>query len=87
MSEQEENLRTVLADAQRRHIAEFCFVPHSSDEIFKSVKSVWSGYTGDTLASDLKALESIKAVAYTTDDKWTTTEPAKKILKKYFGIK
>lgn len=87
MSEQqEEYIRGTLADAQRRHIAEFCFEPHSSDDIFKSVKTVWSTYAGETLASDLKALENIKALVY-AEDRWKTTEQAKKVLKKYFGTK
>jgi len=83
--QQEEQLRAVLSDAQRRKIAEFCYEPHSSDEIMKGIKTTWGAYSGDQLASDLRALETIKAIIY-TEDKWKTAEPAKKVLKKYFGI-
>lgn len=81
----EEEISNVLADAQRRHIAKFCVEPHSSNEIFKSARTVWSDYSGSTLASDLKQLENSRAIAF-AENKWKTTETAKKVLKKYFGF-
>lgn len=85
VSADEENLRRVLSDPQRRAIAEFCAQPHSSDEIFKHLKITWSIYSRDSLASDIKALEDIKGIVY-SEDKWATTEPTKKVLRKYFGL-
>ena len=80
----EEEIFSVLSDSQRRYIAEFCTEPHSSDEIWESVRANWSGYPKSTLASDLKRLETSKALVF-VEEKWKTTEITKKVLKKYFG--
>ena len=82
----EMSFREVLSDAQRRHIAVFCAEPRTSEEIFKSVRSLWASYSGDTLSSDLKNLETNKAVVYTSEEKWKTTETTKKVMRKYFGF-
>ena len=87
MSERKDEIRRVLEDSQRRYIATFCVKPHSSDEILKSVKGIWSGYSASTLGGDLNLLEDSQAIVYMEDDKWKTTDIAGKVLRKYFGHK
>lgn len=82
----EEKIRSVISDAQRRKIAEFCIEPHSSDEIYKKLLTVWGNYKEETLASDIKAMEDNKSLVY-SEEKWKTTEPTKKVLRKYFGFR
>jgi len=83
---EEDSIRRVLEDHQRRHIAVFCILPRSSDEILGSVKEIWKDYDAKTLATDLSTLESYGAAIY-EGDKWKTTDIAKTVLKKYYGVK
>ena len=87
MSEREDEVRRILEDSQRRYIATLCVKPHSSNEILKSIKGIWSGYVADTLGSDLNVLEDSQAIVYMEDDTWKTTDIARKVLRKYFGHK
>ena len=83
----EDVVRSVLEDSQRRYIAKFCIEPHSSNEILKSIKGIWKEYSASSLGSDLNVLEDSEAVVYTEDDKWKTTDIARKVLRKFFGHK
>lgn len=83
---EEEDIRRVLEDDQRRSITLYCIEPLDSNEVLAKMRDVWSSYYANNLADDLSKLEGYGVISY-KEGKWKTTEISIKVLKKYFGHK